>query len=377
MASPPPGVNINDNTPEAAAFRRFLADHNNQQRQMQLEEGRNREAQMRQQDAQMRQQMQQEEARLQQESARMRQEEMEMARFREPSPPPSPQPRPANPFMNARSSAGGANPFMRQVPTANIGPQRSTFGAPAPRPAPMMMPTPMTPREMTPATPREPTPRQEPMPMGPNPNDMTSRLLALRNGSMSGPLGAVGPGPTTGPQPMSISPEQRAQGELALAQLRGPLPLPTSSVNITTEQDIMGGRNRQNMGSNPLAGGMRGLAAAMGRPAAFKKGGAVKAAPVKKKAGGVIAKPKAYQAGGSVKSPVAGARKPNPYAVDAMPINRVPGGRPMPASRKPAVSGGGRPMPTTPRMKKGGVVKKKAGGPVKKATGGMVRKGCK
>jgi len=219
---------------------------------------------------------------------------------------------------------------------------------------------------------REPEPRPVP-----NPNDMTSRLLALRNGSMSGPLGAVGPGPTTGPQPMAISPEQRAQGELALAQLRGPLPLPTSSVNITTEQDIMGGRNRQNMGSNPLAGGMRGLATAMGRPAAFKKGGAVKAAPVKKKAGGVIAKPKAYQAGGSVKSPVAGARKPNPYAVDAMPINRVPGGRPMSASGKPAASGGGRPMPTTPRMKKGGVVKKKAGGPVKKAMGGMVRKGCK
>jgi hypothetical protein len=54
---------------------------------------------------------------------------------------------------------------------------------------------------------------------------------------------------------------------------------------------MLGGR--RNMGGNPLAGGMGGLAAAMGRPSAFKKGGAVKAAPVKKKAGGVVAKPKA------------------------------------------------------------------------------------
>jgi len=300
----------------------------------------------------------------------------------------------ANPDVApTRAAVPAGQAFMRQVPTANIGPQRSTFGAPAPRPAPMMMPTPMTPREMTPATPREPTPRQDP---GPTP---VQRLPPPPMDSMAPPM-----------------PD--------MDSMRAPPPY--------VEPPRTGGR----------------MPDPAGRPQ-YKKGGAVKAAPVKKKAGGVIAKPKAYQAGGAVKSPVAGARKPNPYAVDAMPINRVPGGRPMPASRKPATSGGGRPMPTTPRykkggmvmgdkpeasmsaseerdatgyaggmgryernalknmseeaedrarlirkglkrntaemersggyskFKKGGVVKKKAGGVVKKAMGGMVRKGCK
>jgi hypothetical protein len=51
---------------------------------------------------------------------------------------------------------------------------------------------------------------------------------------------------------MRLDPGQQAQGELALAQLRGQMAKPSafpSSVNITTEQDMMGSRNRQNMGN--------------------------------------------------------------------------------------------------------------------------------
>jgi len=192
-----------------------------------------------------------------------------------------------NPFMNARPSAGGANPFMRQAPTARQEP----------------MPTPQT-GGRAPLTGQQRAQIDAARAQGvtapsmAQPGALMGRLNSLvGNRSMPGPLGAPGPGPTTGPQPIgpsSLNAEQRATYDAARAEMMNrPMmgPGSASSVNTTTTQDMLGGR--RNMGGNPLAGGMGGLAAAMGRPSAFKKGGAVKAAPVKKKAGGVVAKPKA------------------------------------------------------------------------------------
>jgi len=178
-------------------------------------------------------------------------------------------------------------------------------------------------------------------------------------GGMAGGLGGMA-GPRTGG--MSSS---------------GPLgPLDSmSSVNTTTQADMMG---RRGTGGNPLAGGMGGLAAAMGRPSAFKKGGAVKK--------GVM-----YQEGGSVSRAAPELTADEILGTGGDYMERAPrrGGlrsgrananRRMEGLR--AAEKGNRALADTGDMggyayKKGGMVKKKAGGVVKKAMGGMVGKGCK
>jgi len=210
----------------------------------------------------------------------------------------------ANPFANARPSTAPnkPNPFANTRMGSNTG-QRY---APPPR---QQTPPPQQPQGyeqfLAALSPQQRAqydsarsqgltpPSYAPTPAK-NPIDMIIGLSAPRNGSMFGSPGSPGqptqmlgspgaPGPLGSPG----SPEQRAQSGAALAQIRdkmmGPSASP-SSVNTTTEEDMMGSRNRRNMG-NP---GMQPQGAPtqqslmqrmMPSQPGYKKGGMVTKAP--------------------------------------------------------------------------------------------------